>query len=478
MRRRLLCAAGTLLAALAHAGPVQAQGSNVMQHTACATARAAAGAAEPCDDGSAVLFNPAALANQQSVLGLAVTAIGTSGGFTFDTGEEVERDLSFTPVPAGFLNYRVSDRLAAAIGFFAPFGLGVDWPVCPVDNPRGCEVNFEGRYVGYDNQLRNVFIQPTVAYQVTPAISIGAGLDVVLSSIEINQRADLATVPTGAANPLAGRPMIFGDLGIPLGTDFADVRLAGEGTGFTFNVGAQARLTDQISLGARYIHSTEVDLDGDAEFTPVSTGLALAAGNPLGLPAGTGVDQLVAGQFTSGALQNQGLSTSLTLPRMLTVGAAFTPMESLRFMADYQFTGWSSFDVARIDFAGTGVDTDLVLDYQDTHTYLLAGEFGAREGLLLRAGFRYNTAAEREASVSPLLPEAERNYYTLGLGYRLTNSLGIDLGYQYVDQSDRRGRVRGRTSLDQTAEQLNVGVYSVEGHVLSGTLSYRFGARR
>ena len=46
-------------------------------------------------------------------------------------------------------------------------GLGVDWPVCPVDNPRGCEVNFEGRYVGYDNQLRNIFIQPTVAFAAT-----------------------------------------------------------------------------------------------------------------------------------------------------------------------------------------------------------------------------------------------------------------------------------------------------------------------
>ena len=478
MRRSLVCTAGIAVAALAGPATVQAQGSNVMQHTACATARAAAGAAAPCEDGSAVLFNPAALANQQSVVGLSVTAIGTEGGFTFDTGESVQRDLTFTPVPSGFLNYRIGDRLAAGFGVFAPFGLGVEWPVCPAANPRGCEANFEGRYVGFDNTLRNVFLQPTVAYQVAPWLSLGAGLDVVLSSIEINQRVDLATTPTGATNPVTRNPLTFAELGVPRGTDFAEARLAGEGTGFTFNVGAQARLTEQLSLGVRYIHSTEVDLDGDANFTPVATGLTLAQGNPLGAPAGTPVDALLASQFASGALQDQGLSTSLTLPRMLTVGAAFTPMESLRFLADYQYTGWESFDVARIDFAGTGIDTDLVLDYQNTHTYLLAGEFGARDGLLVRAGFRYNTAAERDASVSPLLPEAERNYYTLGLGYRLSDALGLDVGYQYVDQSDRRGRVRGRTSLGQTADQLNVGVYSVEGHVLSGTLSYRFGARR
>lgn len=479
MRRSLLCAAGVAVAALAGSAPaLHAQGSNVMQHTACMTARAAAGAAEPCDDGSAVLINPAALATQQSVLGLSVAGIGTSGGFTFDTGEEVERDFAFTPVPSGFFNYRFGDGFAAALGVFAPFGLGVDWPVCPADDPRGCEVNFEGRFVGFDNQLRNVFIQPTLAYQLSPWLSVGAGLDFVLSSIEINRRADLATVSTGAQNPFTGGPLTFGELGVPLGTDFAEARLAGDGTGITFNVGAQARLTQQLSLGVRYIHETEIDLEGDAEFIPVSTGLVLAPNNPLRAPGGTPVDNLLAAQFTSGALQNQGLSTSITLPRVLTVGASFTPLESLRFLADYQFTGWESFDAARIDFAGSAVDTDLVLDYQNTHTYLLAGEFGARDGLLLRTGFRYNTAAERDASVSPLLPEAERNYYTLGLGYRLGDALGLDLGYQYVDQSDRRGRVRERSSLSQTADELNVGVYSVEGHVLSGTITYRFGARR
>src|SRR5690606_10822112 len=150
--------------------------------------------------------------------------------------------------------------------------------------------------------------------------------------------------------------------------------------------------------------------------------------------------------------------------RQLVLGVAVHPIQSLKLLADYQFTGWESFGVAEIDFEEGGPDTELVLDYQDTHTFLFGAEYAAADDLDLRAGFRFNTAAEKDASVSPFLPEAERNYYSAGVGYDLGRGLSIDLGYQAIVQSDRRGRVRSRT-LDQTAEEVNVGVFSSDAHV-------------
>jgi len=99
--------------------------------------------------------------------------------------------------------------------------------------------------------------------------------------------------------------------------------------------------------------------------------------------------------------------------------------------------------------------------------------------IALRAGFIYNTAAERDFSVSPLLPEAERNYYSVGAGYRLGNGLAFDVGYQHIDQSDRRGRVAARRPgmTEAELEALNVGVYSGDAHVLNFTISYRPGGR-
>lgn len=472
---RLSCAGVVLVALAVAAPPLAAQGSNVMQHGACATARVSAGVASPCDDGSGVLFNPAALARQGSVVGLGITGINTSASFTYDiTGERVARDATTAPVPFGFLNYRFSDRLAAGFGVFAPYGLGIDWPL-----------DFEGRYVTYDTSLRNIYLQPTLAFDATPWLTVGAGLDVVLGNIELNQRVDLAEQIV--VNPATGEPVMippgntvparFSNLGIPSGTDFADARLAGDGTGVTFNVGAIVHFSDAFSAGVRYLHSAKVDYDGRARFEQVPTGLTLGAGNPLGAPAGTPVDALLAPQFAGdGPLVNRGIATTLELPYQLVFGVAVKPIEPLEILADYQYTGWESFDVAHIDFDEGGRDTDLVLDYQNTHTFLLGAEYAAADDVDLRAGFRFNTAAEKDASVSPFLPEAERNYYSAGVGYHLGRGARIDLGYQAVVQSDRRGRVRSRT-LDQTAEEVNVGVFSSDAHVFSLSFVYGFGGR-
>lgn len=471
MRRSLVVAGAALALSTASA---HAQGSAVQTHSSCATSMGAAGVARPCEDGSAILFNPAGMVNQPGVIGLGWTGIRTGGSFTYDiTGETIERDESTTSVPFGFASFRLGQRFAAGIGAFNPYGLTSEWPVCDVETPRCDAVNFEGRYVSYHTQLKNIFIQPTVAFQATPWLSLGAGLDVVMASLAIDQRADLATLT------VPGQAFTFGNLGVPSGTDFADIKLAGDGTGITFNLGATARVNEKVSLGVRYMHSTEIDYDGDADFTPVATGLTLPAGNPLGAPAGAPVDALLASQFATGALVDGDIATSLTLPAQLVVGAAFRPLERLTLLADYQWTSWEDFDEATIEFGNaSSPDQLLVLDYQNTNTFRFGGEFGATDALALRAGFIFNTAAETAASVSPLLPEAERNYYSAGIGYRLPAGLGIDLGYQYIDQADRRGRVRGRSSLAQTPQQLNVGVYHADASVFNVTLSYRFGGSR
>lgn len=475
MRRCVGGAVVMLWTFAAVAGDLEAQGSNVMQHGACATALVSSGVASPCADGSAVLFNPAALASQASVVSAGVTGISTAIDFTYDgTGERVEREGSTSPVPFGFVNYRFSDRLAAGFGVFAPYGLGIDWPL-----------EFEGRFVTYDTSLRNIYLQPTVAYRVADWLSLGAGLDVVLGSIELNQRLDLAdqvVVNPGTGEPVmipgTSTPARFSNFGIPPSTDFADARLSGDGTAVTFNVGAIVKLHDAVSAGIRYMHSATVDYDGDGRFEQVPTGLVLGAGNPLGLPPGTPVDAVLQGQFSGdGALVNRGVGTSLELPRQLVVGVAVRPIENLKLQADYQHTGWESFDVAEIDFAEGGRDTELVLDYRNTHTWLFGAEYAAAEDLDLRAGFRFNTAAEKDASVSPFLPEAERNYYSAGVGYDLGRGLRIDVAYQAIVQSDRRGRVRNRT-LDQTADEVNVGVYATDAHAFSLSLGWAFGAGR
>jgi len=204
-----------------------------------------------------------------------------------------------------------------------------------------------------------------------------------------------------------------------------------------------------------------------------------APGNPINPATTVELDPVLAAA-TADALADQGVETSLPVPAQWVVGVALTPLPALKLLFDYQRTQWSDWDEAEIVFDGEAPGQTLVLGYQDTDTYRLGGQFATSDALTVRAGFVYNTAAQREFSVSPLLPEAERNYYSAGLGYRFSDALQIDLGYQLVDQSDRRGRVRPlrEGTSDEAARALNVGLYTAEAHVFNVTLSYRFGADR
>lgn len=471
---------GALLASAAlSAVPAHAQGSSVMTHSSCATAMGAAGVANPCRDGSAVLFNPAALALQPSVIGIGATAITTSGGFTADfTGERFDRDSETRPVPFGFASYRVNEALALGVGAFAPYGLGIRWG-------EGDEIDdFPGRFAAFDTELRNIYIQPTVAVALAPWISVGAGLDFVIADINIQQRVDLSRTNTPSPNPLTGLPLSFGELGVPAGTDFANAELDGSGTAVTFHAGLKVRLAKNLDFGFRYLAPAEIDYEGDATFTQIPTGLVIPPSRPASPLNPTAnplpLDIVLAQQFADGAplATGQTLATTLTLPRQAVVGFAFRPVPMLQLLADYQFTGWESFRSAQIEFENQTTPTPLILDYQNTDTYRAGAELAPTDALRLRAGFIYNTAAERSASVSPLLPEAERNYYSAGIGYQLRNGLGIDVGYQYIDQSDRRGRIVGRSSFAQTAAQLNTGVFDADASLFNVTLHYSFGGFR
>jgi long-chain fatty acid transport protein len=445
MRRSLAIAGAAALACAAVGTPLHAQGSSVDQQSACMSGRVGAGIASPCNDGSAVYFSPGALAMQGSNFGIGVTLVRAGNTFEYDPGQQplgtaskIKRDTEVIPVPQVFLSYKVHPRAAVAIGAFAPYGLGLKWPVCDASQTTAqCTAsgtpNFEGRYTGYDNALRAYYLQPTVSYELVPGwLSVGAGLDVVHSTIDVHQRADAPTVGLR-------------------GTDIADAELKGSGNAVTGHVGAVLRLSDRTHLGVRYLHSAKVDLDGTAAFTQI--------------PTGTIFDPLLAAQFAAGGpLSSQAIATRITFPHQFTAGISFRPVEVLNLMLDYQRTGWSSFDRFVLDFENRGLDT-LTLNYRDTNTFRAAAEFEYSDALAFRLGYRYNTAATPRAT--PFLPEGERNYYTAGIGWRATRALSADFSFQYINQPDRRGAVR--------PDEPVIGVYSATGQTFGFTLSYHFG---
>lgn len=443
------------------------QGFGIFEQGTCTMGRGGAAVAEPCDDGSAIFFNPAGLAGTEGVtVSGGATLIHALGDFTSDrTGEETDLDNDPIPVPHAYASWGVNDRLAVGLGVFVPYGLTTEWPE-----------TFQGRFAGFDNTLQSAYIQPTVAYKLNEWVSVGAGFDAVLSRVEINQRLDLSDQQV----PGAPGGTTFSALGIPPQTDFAESTLEDETAfGFGGNFGVRIRPHDRVSVGVRYLTQVEIDYEGEAEFEPVSTGITLPADNPFGAPAGTPLDAVLAqaNLFSAGAPleNNQDIETEITMPDQLVAGVSVRPVDRLRVMADFVWTNWSKFDTVRIDFANQDEPQLRVEDYEDTSGIHVGAEFDVAPGWTARGGWFYNEEAAPDKTVTPLLPEAERQQGTVGLGWKASSLVEVNVAYQFVGQADRRGRVREPAPGEElSAEQLNNGVYNFAAHLFGGTVTLHF----
>ena len=432
---------------------VAAQGFGVYEHNTCAMGRAGVAAARPCADGSAIFFSPAGLAGLSGThFSMGVTLIAAQGNFTDDfVAHQTDLDNPLIPVPSVYITHALSPKLTVGIGAYAPYGLETKWPTA----------GFEGRFVGYNTDLKSIYIQPTVGYQVHPRLKVGVGVAYITSRLELHQRADLST-------QFAAPGITFAMLGLPTGTDFADAELKASGTGFAVNFGGILKLSDRLTIGGHWLTRKTIDYDGTAVFDPIATGLVLPAGNPLGAPAGTPVDALVAAQFgAGGALEDGDVKTSIVMPPQGSLGFAYRMTDDWTVMADYQLVVWGWFSSLKVDFANAATpDLTLTPSNNDTHGFRFGTEYRYSPKLMLRGGFLHHGTASPPQFVTPLLPEGARNEFTIGAGIELTPKLHADLGYQYIKQDDRRGTVNLALG--------NTGLYQFSAHLFGAGLAYTF----
>lgn len=466
--------AGMLAAILAMPRPVEAQGFSVNEHGSCTMGRGGTGVATPCQDGSAIVYNPAGLvmAKGKGVASAGATLITPTGDFTnAATGISTELMSETTPVPSAFFGYGLSDKLGVGLGVFAPYGLAIDWPT-----------SFEGRFLGYHSSIKGIYVQPTAAYQVNKWLQLGAGLDITSASVGLSQRVDLSTQVAPGAPPLPnGDAATFGSLGIATGTDFADVQLEGSAMSVGYSLGIIINPIKRVSIGARYLSKQTVDVsDATATINQVATNLYLAPGNALGLPAGTPIDALVAPEFQAGGpLVNQSGATTVPFPAQLTFGVTLQATDKLKLLGDVGIQYWNAFAYLPLNFEILPADT-IVESYANTTSWRAGAEYMVSTKTTVRAGFIAHNAAAPDQTVTPNLPEAPRTELTAGVGSHLTDRWSFDFAYQYIDQADRQGRtgngcVGGTvTPCAPPTAALNDGLYTFKANLFGLTLTYSF----
>ncbi len=399
---RSFCVFSLLTAILA--GQALGGGFQLNEQGARAMAQGGAFAAR-ANDLSAIFFNPAGLAYQKG-LGAYVggTMILPKGAFTNPTTGKTTDMVSLTfVIPSVYLGYGMENGLAFGVGFYAPYGLGTEWPA-----------GWEGRYKALKTDLQHLAINPTIAYRVNDNLMIGAGMSYTWSTAKLSYN-----IPTysSLAPPT------------PATTDGLVLLDDASGSAFSFNLGAIYKPMPELSIGASYRHSAKTELEGVATITNA---------------------QALSSFFPGGAGK-----TSINFPNQIFAGLSYDISKNFTLEVDYQWIGWSTYDTLTVElpngptFPLTGQPLQKTSKSAKdwTNTYMIrSGAEYRYESFAFRLGIIYDATPQPNATVEPMLADANRIEGTIGLGYRFSESWSVDVAYQFISFQDRT--VTGPTTGD------------------------------
>ena len=381
------------------------------------------------DDLSAIYHNPAGLTQLKgNHVYLGIAGISPASTYTrtgFDS-EDTEDDL--IPVPTFVFSTDFNGRLenvVVAVGVNAPFGLRSEY------DELGAQ-----RYMSTDISLTTVYTGPYIAWQITPKISIGGGIQYVYGTAEVGQHVNYGGLLSSALNENPDYDGVF-DV-----KDATDHQIAG-------NVGVLLKPRDDFQIGLSWRSGVDLDLEGDAT---------------LGIPS-------VVTQLSGGLIQSltTDAKTTVCLPQQIGVGVAYNPIERLTLTADFNWLEWSVYENLDFDFKDNTSyfpDKENPRHWDDTIVLRFGAEYWLNDRYAIRAGYIYDESPMPDETHGPELPTSTRNSITLGFGYKWRN-MQIDLAYAHLFIDDR-------TVTESERNPEAIGTYESEANIFGISLAYAF----
>jgi len=396
--RRLAGFAALWLAASAL--PAVAAGYGLKEHSADAMAAAYAGAAASDRDASTMVYNPAAaagVADTDFSASLVAILPGSSASYSTATtsagnptggGKTPSGYISDAPVPAFGVRHRLDDRLTVGLSISAPWGLRTDYPA-----------GWAGRYYADESELLTINVTPVVAYQLSPAVTFGAGLQIEYAKGTLTSSIDTGTL--GALNGIPGS--------IPGGQDsFARVSGANWTVGYT--LGTMLRPMPGLTLGIAYRSSLQQDLTGPLTFTLDGAGVGATIRSLTGLFA------------------NTRQKTPITMPDMITSGARMDFSDGWSGMAELDWTHWSRVHQLMVIAENPAQPADTTnLSWKDTLFGSLGVEYRPSRIWALRAGMAYDESPATDATREPRIPDADRIWISAGARVALSDDVDLNV---------------------------------------------------
>lgn len=385
--------------------------------------------AATADDPSAIFYNPAGIAQQRKMAAYSgTTLINFTNEFNGDpsspvtAGEEAKYNRHTFNIPNMYAVVPFGNNFTFGIGVFAAFGLRTDW-----QDP------FAGRYISKDADLKSTSVNPVIAWQTDDGrFAVGGGVEYRRARVILNAN-------RMALNPFNGRIV-----------DVANTRLASEyGDDIGFNAGILFKPTDRFRIGVSYRSDMDIDLEGDAEITPIPTGNAQ-------------FDAVIRAQLPP----NQPINTTLPFPSIAIVGVAFSPNEEWDLEFDIMRTGWDRFKALAVNFETTPAASFVrPQNWENSNSYRFGVNHNATENWDVRFGAVYDENPQPVEGVGPLLPDSDRIGGSIGAGFH-AGPFVVDGSLLVLHFKDRDTQGRNPEGFD--------GVYETDALLWSMNLGYRF----
>lgn len=314
-------------------------------------------------------------------------------GTSFSAIDAKVRSNSNGVIPSVYYNYPVNERLALGISANSPFGLGLDYGE-----------NSELRYALVKAYQKSINIAPSIAYLVTPKLSVGLGPNFQNYSLEAVIKQN--TVSTGATILL---PFPFPPIFIPP-TGESENKVNASNWGYGAHIGVLYAPQETTHIGIAYRSQIFHNLSGKSEFA-----------------SGTTV-------FGNGGNSTDNFRLKFTVPPniMVSVYQVLNPRWSVLGTIDY--TMWQTFNyVTTYNVAqGTANPPATIATperFKNTWHAAIAANYIASEHWLLRAGLAYDQKATITATRTVEFPNGDLMAAAIGARYTVNARAAFDLGY-------------------------------------------------
>ena len=398
-------------------GDAHAAGFLLNEQSGRALGSAFAGEGAVAMDPTTVYYNPAGLTllegGQIATSGFAIwthsffenrgSHLNEAVGGAPLTGGEGGNGGNIALVPTFFFSQKVTDRVSVGLGVSAPFGLETDWP-------RG----WVGRYHARLSRLATYNFNPSIAVRATDWLSLGGGADYEYADATLTNNLDLGSICQIQGAKAGIPPAACTALGLSPQKVDGYVNLKGHNWAPGYNFGALFSPTSGTRIGLTYRSRIEHDVEGNATFGIPKKGQIL--------------------RKISGALVDTPVSVTATLPDRAAISLFSQLTNQWAFLADMTWTHWALFK--ELDFKFGNPKQPSVTEPENwdnserfslgtvwTPNKLWSGRFGT--------AYDISPVPDREHR-TPRIPDADRIWLTLGVGYRPTTRLRFDLSYGHI----------------------------------------------